>query len=90
MWRGSFVAAETPDAAEDQNADLARVPHAMALVGRLTAPLRETVRLVLLDGRSYREAAAQLGVPTPTVGTRMARARAKLRAFAQSSPELSE
>jgi RNA polymerase sigma-70 factor, ECF subfamily len=70
--------------------DLARVPDAMALVGRLTARLQETVRLVLFDGRSYREAAAQLGVPAPTVGTRMARARAKLRAFALSTPELTD
>jgi RNA polymerase sigma-70 factor, ECF subfamily len=69
----------------DEASELARVPDAMALVGKLTAPLQETVRLVLLDGRSYREAAAQLGVPTPTVGTRMARARAKLRAFARVS-----
>jgi RNA polymerase sigma-70 factor, ECF subfamily len=69
---------------------MARVPDAMALVGKLTAPLRETVRLVVLDGRSYREAAAQLGVPTPTVGTRMARARAKLRAFAASTPDATD
>jgi RNA polymerase sigma-70 factor, ECF subfamily len=73
-----------------QNDDLARVPDAMALVGKLTARLQETVRLVLFDGRSYREAAEQLGVPAPTVGTRMARARAKLRAFALSSPELTD
>jgi RNA polymerase sigma-70 factor (ECF subfamily) len=75
-------------AGDAHNDDLARVPDAMALVGKLTARLQETVRLVLFDGRSYREAAKQLGVPAPTVGTRMARARAKLRAFALSSPEL--
>jgi RNA polymerase sigma-70 factor, ECF subfamily len=78
-----IIAADRATPVEEAS-ELHRVPDAMALVGRLTRPLQETVRLVLLDGRSYREAAAQLGVPTPTVGTRMARARAKLRAFARS------
>jgi RNA polymerase sigma-70 factor, ECF subfamily len=80
----TLMAAERACDAEDP-LEQARVPEALALVDKLTAPLQATVRLVLLDGRSYREAAAQLGVPTPTVGTRMARARAKLRAFARSS-----
>ena len=84
-----LVAAERATEA-DEACELARVPDAMALVGKLTAPLQETVRLVLLDGRSYREAAAQLGVPTPTVGTRMARARAKLRAFARVNGDLGD
>ena len=82
------LVAPAPDPDDGLSEDMARVPDAMALVGRLTAPLRETVRLVVLDGRSYREAAKQLGVPTPTVGTRMARARAKLRAFARLVPSL--
>jgi RNA polymerase sigma-70 factor, ECF subfamily len=80
----SLVAAERASEAEDP-VEMARIPDALALLEKLTAPLQATVRLVLLDGRSYREAAAQLGVPTPTVGTRMARARAKLRAYARSS-----
>jgi RNA polymerase sigma-70 factor (ECF subfamily) len=34
-----------------------------------------------LDGRSYREIAEQLRIPLNTVGTRLARARRKLRAL---------
>jgi RNA polymerase sigma-70 factor, ECF subfamily len=78
--------ADTEEDPISDGAPPACLPDALALLDRLTAPLQETVRLVVLDGRSYREAAERLGVPTPTVGTRMARARAKLRAFALSGP----
>jgi RNA polymerase sigma-70 factor (ECF subfamily) len=40
---------------------------------------REVIRLVFLEGLSYRSAAAQLGIPVSTVGTRVHRARAHLR-----------
>ncbi len=43
---------------------------------------RETVFLVYVEGFSYREAAALLGVPIGTVMSRLAAARAKLAALA--------
>ena len=43
---------------------------------------RETVFLVYVEGFSYREAAALLGVPIGTVMSRLAAARARLAAFA--------
>jgi RNA polymerase sigma-70 factor, ECF subfamily len=55
------------------------------LVGRLQTPLRETVELVLLGRCSYRAAAARLGVPVATIGTRLNRARRKLRALVAAS-----
>ena len=51
------------------------------LIDRLRSPLRETVQMVFLDRQTYRETASRLGVPVATVGTRVLRARAQLRAL---------
>jgi RNA polymerase sigma-70 factor (ECF subfamily) len=40
---------------------------------------REVIRLVFLEGLSYKSAAARLGIPISTVGTRVHRARVRLR-----------
>lgn len=42
---------------------------------------REALQLVAVDGLSYAEAGALIGVPTGTVMSRVSRARARLRAF---------
>ena len=46
---------------------------------RLPEDLRAVYTLFALDGRSYIEVAEQLGIPKATVGTRLSRARARLK-----------
>jgi RNA polymerase sigma-70 factor, ECF subfamily len=46
---------------------------------RLEPPFRKVLELHFLDARSYRDIGAELGIPTGTVGTRILRARKKLR-----------
>jgi RNA polymerase sigma-70 factor, ECF subfamily len=46
---------------------------------RLPAELREVYVMFALEGRSYIEVAEQLGIPKATVGTRLSRARARLK-----------
>jgi RNA polymerase sigma-70 factor (ECF subfamily) len=48
-------------------------------VARLPDELRETYEMFALERRSYVEIAAALGVPKATVGTRLSRARARLK-----------
>lgn len=45
---------------------------------RLTPELREALILVTIDGLSYRDAAARLGVPVACLNSRVARARASI------------
>jgi RNA polymerase sigma-70 factor, ECF subfamily len=54
---------------------LAQVSEAMQ---QLSAPMRDVLALVPIEGLSYGEAAAVLGVPVGTVMSRLARARAEL------------
>lgn len=46
---------------------------------RLPDELRDVYRMFALDGRSYVEIAEALGIPKATVGTRLSRARARLK-----------
>jgi RNA polymerase sigma-70 factor (ECF subfamily) len=46
---------------------------------RLPEELREVYVMFALDGRSYIDVAAALGIPKATVGTRLSRARARLK-----------
>jgi RNA polymerase sigma-70 factor, ECF subfamily len=50
-----------------------------AKLPRLPSEQRETFELFAFEGRSYDEIAAQLGIAKATVGTRILRARMKLR-----------
>jgi RNA polymerase sigma-70 factor (ECF subfamily) len=52
-----------------------------AAVAQLGAEFRETFRLHAIERRSYQEIALQLGISKATVGTRLFRAREKLRAI---------
>src|SRR5262249_30074781 len=45
----------------------------------LPRELREVYVLFALEGRSYIEVSEQLGIPKATVGTRLSRARARLK-----------
>jgi RNA polymerase sigma-70 factor (ECF subfamily) len=46
---------------------------------RLPDELRTTYTMFALEGRSYQEVAEALGIPKATVGTRVSRARARLK-----------
>lgn len=50
-----------------------------AAIGELEEEFRVVYRMHALDGRSYQEISAALDIPQNTVGTRLARARRKLR-----------
>ncbi len=58
----------------------------LTMVGRLPEAQRETLFLVYVEGYSYKEAAATLGVPIGTVMSRLAAARASLTASAVRTP----
>lgn len=53
-------------------------------IGRLEPEFREAYRLHELEACSYKEIAERLAIPINTVGTRIARARQKLRALLAS------
>jgi RNA polymerase sigma-70 factor, ECF subfamily len=56
-------------------------------VAALSAEQREVIGLVLIEGLSYREAAAILEVPVGTVTSRLARAREALQISLDNTPE---
>ena len=64
------------EAGVERHSDAMAVAAAMA---RLPDEQREVVALVLVEGMSYREASALIGVPMGTVTSRLARARAALQ-----------
>ena len=57
-------------------------------VAKLDPEFRDIYRLHALEGRSYAEIAAQLDLPQNTVGTRLLRARKKLRELARTDEAL--
>lgn len=68
----------TVDADDAPWADL-DVGDVRAAVSALPDDVRDTYRMFALEGRDYAEIAAALGVPRSTVGTRILRARKRLR-----------
>lgn len=56
-------------------------------MAQLTDDQREVVGLVLVEGLSYHEAAAVLGVPVGTLTSRLARARQALQVLLTDGPE---
>jgi RNA polymerase sigma-70 factor (ECF subfamily) len=57
------------------------------LLTRLPKQAREVVRLYYLEGRSYEDISAQLGIPVNSIGPLLSRARKRLHAKLQSSAE---
>jgi RNA polymerase sigma-70 factor (ECF subfamily) len=55
-----------------------------AALGQLSEEFRVVYQLHAIDGRSYKEIAVQLDLPLATVGTRLIRARRKLRDVLES------
>lgn len=84
-----------PDEAEDLAAPEPEAPspwdgvtedQVRAAIGRLDSPFREIGTMHWVDHRSYREISEQLAIPLGTVGTRLLRARRKLRGMLQLAP----
>jgi RNA polymerase sigma-70 factor (ECF subfamily) len=85
--------ARTPHDELDEQATAAPAPEALAWWEQLTADdvraalprlpddQRAVFELFALEGKSYKEIAAALAVPVATVGTRVLRARRRLRAL---------
>jgi RNA polymerase sigma-70 factor (ECF subfamily) len=55
-------------------------------MNHLSTEHRQVLLLVGLEGLSYREIADEIGVPTGTVMSRLARARERLRALLEDAP----
>jgi RNA polymerase sigma-70 factor (ECF subfamily) len=55
------------------------------LLGTLNAPEADVVRLYHLDGKSYKEISAEIGLPENSIGPMLSRARAKMRAIGMKS-----
>lgn len=60
------------------------VEQVQAAMAELDAEFRDAYRMHALEGLGYAEIAAKLGMPVSTVGTRIMRARRKLRAILQA------
>lgn len=82
LWQDSV---ETPEGAMLRQRDASLIQR---LIDTLTEPFRETLVLREINNLSYREIAEAAGVPVGTVMSRLARARAMLRAawLAQEEP----
>jgi RNA polymerase sigma-70 factor (ECF subfamily) len=59
--------------------DLISRSDVIAAMETLEPPQREVFKLACLEGLSYQQVAARLGVPANTVGTRLLRAKRRLR-----------
>lgn len=70
----------TAPAADEDDELWARIsaPELEAAIETLGPSFRSVLRLHAVEQRSYREIGAHLGIPTATVGSRLARARRKL------------
>ncbi|PTE18887.1 RNA polymerase subunit sigma, partial [Cereibacter changlensis JA139] len=68
--------------------DVVRLAQIRAAFFRLPEDQRAALHLVAIEGLSYPEAAKVLGVPQGTLMSRLARARAALRAFEDGAPHL--
>jgi RNA polymerase sigma-70 factor (ECF subfamily) len=77
------VPAREPDAPPAWSA--LTVDQVRAALEQVDPELRECYRLHELEGLSYAEIAARLGAPVSTVGTRIMRARRRLRALLQAT-----
>lgn len=78
-----------PDHAEDvaeRVDDRRRLAKALTALASLRRTDREVVALCLGEGLDYEAAAQALGIPVGTVGSRLSRARKKLRALAEDEP----
>lgn len=77
------ISPQVVDAPQDSALRLSQLRRAFL---ELPEEQREALQLVAVDGLSYVEAGALIGVPPGTVMSRVSRARAQLRAFEEGQP----
>lgn len=82
-------------AGSDQSVDGRRVTETMLMLtktreqfSQLSEEQRTVLALVVIDGHSYQEAAAQLEIPIGTLMSRLYRAREALRSMIENSTSL--
>jgi RNA polymerase sigma-70 factor (ECF subfamily) len=75
------VAAAPPDPPPAPAWTMVSPEQVRAALDRLGPPFREAYELHAVEGRSYQEISERLGIPKNTVGTRLIRARKKLKAL---------
>ena len=86
--RVSGEAAETAEANSRQpESRLEDREEVQALLRVLKGSEAEVIRLYHLEGKSYREISAEIGVPENTIGPTLSRARARLRRAASQPAE---
>jgi len=81
---------QTAPSAEDVASTLTPAPWIADALARLSPRHLAAVRLVDIDGLTYDEAAAALGIPTGTVMSRLHRARRRMRAHLTRDPDWSD
>lgn len=86
--REGAAARLAPQALAAPQEDVVRLAQIRAAFFRLPEDQRAALHLVAIEGLSYPEAAKVLGVPQGTLMSRLARARAALRAFEDGAPHL--
>jgi RNA polymerase sigma-70 factor (ECF subfamily) len=90
--RRSVPLESVPEPMADEGRDTASegvdVDRIQAAFHALPDTYRTVFSLVVIDGQSYKEAAATLGVPVGTIMSRLARARAQLAALVTEAPAL--
>jgi RNA polymerase sigma-70 factor (ECF subfamily) len=86
---------ELDRAGTDQSVDGRRIAETMLMLTKtreqfalLTEEQRTVLALVVIDGRSYQEAADQLQIPIGTLMSRLYRAREALRMMVEQAPQM--
>jgi RNA polymerase sigma-70 factor (ECF subfamily) len=85
----SFPAGAIPEPEEEEDNGHDTLEHVHELLAKLPKQSREVVRLYYLEGRTYEDISAQLGIPVNSIGPLLSRARQRLRAKLQSELESS-
>ncbi|UYN98589.1 MAG: sigma-70 family RNA polymerase sigma factor [Devosia sp.] len=84
--RDRDFAAQSPDMLAPTQMDSVRLSQVRQAFDRLPDEQREAMHLVAIEGLSYEEAAAILGVPAGTVMSRISRGRETLRRWESAPP----
>ncbi|WP_194792011.1 sigma-70 family RNA polymerase sigma factor [Pseudomonas sp. UFMG81] len=85
-WLAWFGRGQAEEALGDDTETIVLAQADLQAFARLSAEQRALLLLVSVEGLSYKEAAATLGIPIGTVMSRLSRARAALRELTEGNP----